>query len=52
MIARDIALVGTDIDRKHDSDPIVMNVGLLTGILAEGRRAKKLISHTFSSSDS
>ena len=28
MITRDIAFVGTDIDRKHDSNSIVMNVGL------------------------
>ncbi len=28
MIARDISLVGTDINRKHDSDSIVMNVSL------------------------
>ena len=28
MIARDIAFVGTDIDRKHDSNSVVMNVGL------------------------
>jgi len=28
MIARDVAFVSTDVDGKHDSDAIVIDVGL------------------------
>ena len=52
MIARDVAFVSTDVDGKHDSNAIVIDIGLYVAQFSGGgNMGDKTGIHTFSSSD-